>query len=370
MPLKRRAFVASIVQLVVTCRPLPVAAELIVGIAVPTEGSKAAAGNDIRRAATIAAEQLNESRDDLGEPIEIVTVNDGCAPKQAVEAAQDLIARGVKVVIGHPCASAAIAAAPVYAQAGIVFIAPLTGHPALTDERAGPTIFRLAGRSDGQAGAARDYLAQTFPGQPLAIISDGSRYARQIVNRLHANLKEAGFAEILIGSVKGAQKEFSALVAKLQEANTQALFYAGLPMEGALLLRQMRTAGLKTAFIGSDALATKQFVDAAGPTVSGVLILLPNDPAHAQGAAALPEELKIGDLKPSGAFVSTRAAMEVWADAVRRAGSSEPEAVSAALQHGAFDTVLGQISFNEIGDAEVADYALMAWRQGAWRPID
>ena len=77
--------------------------------------------------------------------MEIVERDDNCAAKEAEEAARALIAQGVALVVGHPCAAAAIAAAKVYAPAGIVFLAPATRNPALTEPRAGPTIFRLGG---------------------------------------------------------------------------------------------------------------------------------------------------------------------------------------------------------------------------------
>jgi branched-chain amino acid transport system substrate-binding protein len=53
------------------------------------------------------------------------------------------------------------------------------------------------------------------------------------------------------------------------------------------------------------------------------------------------------------------AAVEVWAQAVAKAGTFEPRAVAKALRTHDFDTVLGRIGFDERGD--VYGYEPFTW---------
>ena len=78
------------------------------GIVTPPNGQ----GAEIRRAAKAAAEQLNAEGGMLGERVMAIDADDGCSGEEGNKAAQYLVERGVAVVIGHSCASAASAAVP------------------------------------------------------------------------------------------------------------------------------------------------------------------------------------------------------------------------------------------------------------------
>ena len=177
-------------------------------------------------------------------------------------------------MIGHPCGSSANAAGHIYATNSVVLLG-ITRHPALTEKRAGEVIFRVAGRDDRQGASAAAYFSRKFRDKPIAIVRDASRYARRIANDVLAAFKQAGFTEVLSAAVWGGQKDYSKLVAKLQAANIHALFFAGFPLEAGLLLRQLRSAGLSTVFVGTETLASAQFADTAGsafaPWLAGVI---------------------------------------------------------------------------------------------------
>ncbi len=343
-------------------------AAIRVGVARPAEGQGASAGRDILQAVKLAATRINAEGGVLGQPLEVVEAEDGCAAAGGAEAAKGLIAQSVALVVGHPCAAAAIAAANLYAQAGVVFIAPATRYPGLTAPRAGPTIFRLAGRDDQQGASAGAYMAATFAGRPVAIVHDGSLYATKLGDGAMAALKAAGRGDVAVFAVAGGQKDFAPLVAKLAAGKIAAIFFAGFPIEGGSLLRQMRAAGLATAFLGSDSLATPQLAETADDATEGAAALLPYDAARAlpgaKAHAAFPGST------PTGPFVSAYAAIEAWRAGVRTANTLDGAAVAGALQQGTSDTVLGKVSFDAAGNADVPSYGIVRWRDGAWRPED
>lgn len=346
----------------------PAFADVLIGVAGPASGPQAAAAEDIARAVRLAAQRLNAQGGVHGETVQVIGADDGCSANEAEAAAGTFVARGVALVVGHPCAGAAIAAAKVYAQAGVVFIAPATRHPALTDARAGPTVFRLSGRDDRQGAAAGAYLARAFPGKPLAVFRDYSLYATLLADDALAALKAAGADNVITAVVKGGQKDYAALVKTLKDARTQALLFTGYPIEGGLLLRQMRAAGLSTAFIGGDVLATAQFAETAGEDAGGTTALLPHDGTRAIASETLRKRFAPDPV--SGPFLSAYAAVEAWASAVRQTQAADGEAVSSALHTGAFQTVLGRVSFDAKGDGDVPAYDIVWWKDDAWRRKD
>jgi branched-chain amino acid transport system substrate-binding protein len=339
-------------------------AATLIGVAGPTEGPYASVTHDVSRAAQAAARQINADGGVAGAQVEIVEADDGCAEAASETAAREFVAKGVVLVVGHPCGAAAIAAAKIYAQAGVVFIAPATRAAALTVARAGPTIFRLSGRDDRQGAEAGAYIARAFAGKPIAIVQDGSKFARGLAGSAAAALKGAGMTNVLSLAIVGGQKDYTKLIDKLRAAKIEAVYYAGYAIEGGQLLRQMRAAGFDAAFIGSDTLATEPFADAAGDKAVGAQVLLPHEAVRTVAEAARRE--RFDGQTVTSAFAAAYAAVEAWAAAARRANTTTGPAVSEVLTRDGAETVLGRVHFDAKGDAEMPSFDVLTWRDGAW----
>ena len=55
----------------------------------------------------------------------------------------------------------------------------------------------------------------------------------------------------------------------------------------------------------------------------------------------------------------------MWAEAAKNADPNDYEAMAEAIGSGTFDTVLGEVSFNETGDAN-PEYVLYKWSDGKY----
>ena len=74
---------------------------------------------------------------------------------------------------------------------------------------------------------------------------------------------------------------------------------------------------------------------------------------------------------PMRAALYSYAAVQLWAQAVEKAGTVEPKAVAAALHANQFDTVLGTIGFDEKGDVTGYEpFVWYVWREGNYAPVD
>jgi branched-chain amino acid transport system substrate-binding protein len=58
------------------------------------------------------------------------------------------------------------------------------------------------------------------------------------------------------------------------------------------------------------------------------------------------------------------AAVQVWAQAVERAGTQEARQVSEVLKSEQFDTVLGKVSFDEKGDSSNPGFVIFYYNEG------
>ena len=346
-------------------------AEEIVAVAAPLSGRHRAAGEEVRRAAELAVAALNAQGGVLGQQLALAAEDDGCEAAQALAAARTLADRRPALVVGHTCSSAALAAAPVYAAANLLFVSPAARHPALTQKRASKTIFRLAGRDDRQGAAAALWLAREAGERPVAVVHDPTSYARSLARQAAEGAARAGLSNVIVVAIRTGQKDYGEAAARLKDAHVGALFFAGFPAEAALLLGGVRALGLDSHFLGSDSLAGGDFAAALPSEESSVRVLLPNDPPARPGWIRASFEREHGSRPPSVLMARTYAAVEAWADAARRASSFEPDRVGAVLERYTIDTsALGPLSFDDNGDARVASYVPARWDGGSWVPSD
>ena len=86
------------------------------------------------------------------------------------------------------------------------------------------------------------------------------------------------------------------------------------------------------------------------------------------------ELLLKAQVTPDMVALSNFAAVQTWAEAVRRAGSGDPNAVVAQLRSGTFNTAVGHVAFDEKGDRRDIRYSILTWKDGLpvaslpWRP--
>ena len=97
--------------------------------------------------------------------------------------------------------------------------------------------------------------------------------------------------------VKTNQREFSAIIGQVQQANPQAIFYAGYYQEAAPLIQQLRDAGVQTTFIGPDGVKDEQYVVNAAGSRRRQPAVLPVRPAG--GLHGLHERLPSGLRRPA-----------------------------------------------------------------------
>jgi branched-chain amino acid transport system substrate-binding protein len=83
----------------------------------------------------------------------------------------------------------------------------------------------------------------------------------------------------------------------------------------------------------------------------------------------LVEEFRARGIEPDGYTLYAYAAVEVWADAIERAGSLDLDAAIASLRNNEFDTVLGKLAFDDNGDIGDPGFDWYTWKDGEYLPV-
>jgi len=340
-----------------------------IAIVGPVTGQYASFGAQMTNGGQMAVEDINEAGGVLGKKLDLQIGDDACDPKQAVAVANQMAGNNVALVAGHYCSGSSIPASKVYAEADMVQISPASTNPAFTDDRSGPNIYRVCGRDDQQGGIAGKYLATHFADKDIAIVHDKTAYGKGLADEVKKTLNAAGKQETLYEAITAGDKDYSALVSKLKQANIDVLFYGGYHTEAGLIIRQMRDQGMATILMGGDALITQEFWSITGPAGEGTLMTFSPDPRKNPAAAEVVKRFKEKGIEPEGYVLYTYAAVQTWKQAAEKAKSTESADVVKAMNDTEFDTVIGKFKFDEKGDPNLPPYAVYRWSNGTYDEI-
>jgi branched-chain amino acid transport system substrate-binding protein len=349
------------------------AQEIPIAVVGPMTGGEATFGAQMKAGAEMAVNEINAAGGvNVGGTkmkLKLTVGDDACDPKQAVAVATKLAGEKVKFVAGHYCSGSSIPSSKVYAEEGIVQISPASTNPKLTDERAGPSIYRVCGRDDQQGAVAGKYLADKFKDKKIAIVHDKSAYGQGLADETRKALNAAGVKEALYEGYTKGEKDYTALVTKLKQANIDILYVGGYHTEAGLIARQMRDQGMKTILVSGDALVTQEYWQITGKAGEGTLMTFSPDPRKNPAVKALVEKFRAAKVEPEGYVLYTYAAVEAWKQAVEKAGSIDTKKVVDALNSTEFDTVLGKFKFDKKGDPSLPPYVFYEWKDGKYEQL-
>jgi branched-chain amino acid transport system substrate-binding protein len=331
----------------------------------PLTGQNIWRGEQIQQGAQMAVADINARGGVLDQRIALQVADDACDPDQAVAVAKKLAAEGILFVAGHTCSHSSIPASKVYEKAGILMISPASTNPKLTDE-GGANVFRVVGRDDRQGLIAGNYLADVWGDKKIAVLHDNSTYGKGLANETRKQLNERGVKEAMYEAFVPGERDYSPLVSKMQAAGIDVFYLGGYSTEAGLIVRQARNQGFEAQLVSGDALTTEEFWMITGPAGEGALATFAPDPRRNPGAAPIVERFRAQSFEPSGYTLHTYAAVQVWAQAVEMAGTLALDAVIASLQGHKFDTVLGTIGFDELGDITAPSFVWYVWRNGEY----
>ncbi len=344
-------------------------ADISIAVAGPMTGKEATFGAQFSAGASAAVADLNAKGGVLGKQIKLQTGDDQCDPKQARAVAEQLSSAGIAFVAGHFCSSSSIPASSVYNEQGIVQISPASTNPKYTDERPGPFSFRVCGRDDQQGGVAGAYLAANFKDKNIAILHDKTSYGQGLADETKKALNAAGKKEVFYEAITAGEKDYTAIVTKLKQNAIDVVYLGGYHTEAGLIIRQMRGQGMKTILVGGDALVSTELGSIAGEDVEGTMMTFSPDPRKNPAAKPVVDALQSKGVNPEGYVIYTYAAIQAWAQAAQKAGTSDPAKVAEVMSTMEFDTALGKFRFDKKGDPNLPPYVFYRWGKKTYEQI-
>jgi branched-chain amino acid transport system substrate-binding protein len=325
----------------------------------------------MKRAAELAAEEINAQGGINGRPIQLIERNDFANPDSAVFVATDLYNAGVVAVVGHVWSATTLAAAPVYngGDQPVVAISPSSSAPEISD--AGPYIFRLCPSDYAHAAALARWVRGKLGLERGAILYMNDDYGRGVRQTFVRELTRLRGEAVAIDPYLGDTPEVGAYLDRVAKGKSaQFLMAAGGLPDGQEILRQARSRKINVPLLGADGL---EGIEALGALAEGVYVseaYLPTlpSPANQRFVAAYRKKYPTAGL-PNQPGAAAYDAIYLLRSAIARAGTDRRAIRRAVAEIGttapAYVGVTGRIVFDSLGDVSSAAVHIAVVKNGA-----
>ncbi len=340
-----------------------------IGHVAPLTGGIAHLGKDNENGARMAVDEINAAGGikvgDKTIMLELVAEDDKADPKEGTLAAQKLVDAGVVAVVGHLNSGTSIPASKIYADANITQISPSATNPRLT-EQGFKTTFRVVANDNQQGAVLANFAADQMKAKTIAIIDDRTAYGQGLADVVERVAKERGLKVVAREFTSDKATDFNAILTKVRAARPDVVMYGGMDATAGPMARQMRQLGIKAPMLAGDGVCSPKFIELAGDA-AGILTCskageavekLPKGPDFvARYRAKFNQDVQIYSPYSYDAVF-------VIADAIRRAGSAERAAITAAMPATNLNGVTGTIAFDEKGDIKGGAISMFSVQDG------
>lgn len=324
----------------------------------------------------LAVEELNAGGGVLGRRLRLLRLDDQESVDHGRMVAQELGRNpDVVAVIGHLHSYVTVSAAPIYDLSGVLLVSATSTTPALTNKgyrRVFRTVF-----NDVDVGQQMAQYAHGRGHRRMVIYYTRDEYGRALANAFEEQLVQRGgqivnresYDPNLSANPVAAEQTVSAWT----NWEFDAVFIAGRGAQAALLVRELRRRGIRVPVLGSDAMATPEFLETGADAVEGTVIASAFHPE-----APDPEVQRFREafrarygFDPEVGPALGYDAVRVLAQAMREAGSAEPDRVAAAMRGlRGYRGVTGAFTFDRDGNLVGTPIRKVVVRGGAFRYLD
>ncbi|MCX6050556.1 MAG: ABC transporter substrate-binding protein [Chloroflexi bacterium] len=303
--------------------------------------------------AQLAAKEINAAGGVLGKQIDLIVHDSQYKMDVTAQIAKQFVEEDKAVaVIGFTDTDSVLASGPTIQNAGLPFITAGATSPKIPTQ-VGDKMFLACFGDNVQAAAGAEFGFNKFGKSAYLLWDKGVEYTTLLGGYFKSRYTELGGTLVLEDQYDDKATDFSAQIAKIKALATQPDFYyiAAMPYNVGPVVKQFRDAGLTGPIIGGDGYDTPDLVSVAGAAAENVFFTTHalmdatggTDPIK-KFIAAYKKEYSHD---PENAFAALGYdTMYLLADAIKRAGSTDAEAITKAIKETKdFPGITGKITF-------------------------
>jgi branched-chain amino acid transport system substrate-binding protein len=363
----------------VGCKPAtreqePTKGDIYVYVASPLSGFQANGGQTVLGGVNLMAAELNRAGGLLGYKVNIVPMDDESDSDIALSVAEQVradIAAGKKVLglIGHYNSGQTLTAMEIYKDLPLVVITPTSSEVSIT-QKGYSHFFRVNANDTVQADVDARFLVENLGVKRVAVVHNDTEYGIGLRDAMIQSLKDLGAEAVVTLQVAEGQEAYDKEVSQIQQANPDAVFYAGYEIEAPYLRFALVQAGINVPFLASDGAFLSETIDAAEGTAEGMYVSgFAPSPKQAVDSAWIKRYQEVEYRNPDTYSINGYSALQVLAEGVKNAQSLDADSVSNAIRGLTVETPMGQLAFESNGDLREATVYIFQVKDNAFEQV-
>lgn len=372
-PFKIMTFIAiSLVAALTGCSGPPEAGggrgNIKIGFIAPLTGDLAYIGENMKAAAEIARDEINQSGGVAplqgvgGRNVELIVEDGKCEPKEAANAGNKLInIDKVPAIIGGLCSSETLAVAPLAERSRVILFSAASTSPNIS--AAGDYIFRDVPSDAFQGVFAAQYVKTKLGKNRVALLKCLSDWCLGVNDSFKAEFKRLGGQITAEEAFAQDSRDLRSQIAKVRASSPELVYFVSYT-EGAIVgIRQMRELGITAPLFGADAWSDPKIWESAGESGDGARYV---EPANNEVPRAFIDAM---GKKTGGREINVYApraydAVKLLASIMNRAGTDTGAIKKALYATQNYQGIADNYTFDKNGDVTSARYVVKEVRKG------
>lgn len=295
-------------------------------------GAQATFGQSADKGVQLALEEINCSGGVLGQPLRIITKDNQSKPGETSTAVRELITRNkVVALIGEVASGRSLEAAPIAQRSGIPMISPASTNEKVTET--GDHIFRVCFIDPFQGTVCAKFAGKLGAKKAAMLVDVSKDYSMGLAKSFREQFQKEGGTITGQQSYSGGDKDFSSQLTAIKVDNPQIIFLPAYYTEAPLIIRQARQLGITVPFIGGDGWDSTELVGVGGSSVEGCYFSnhFSSQSTDPKVVAFVQAYRKKHNDEPDAMVALGYDSVYLLADAMKRAGTTDPAKVNAAI---------------------------------------
>lgn len=303
-------------------------------------GGVANYGNKVLNGVKLAFKQANDAGGINGKKIELIIADNKSEPSEATSATTKLITQDKVVLVTGPVTSSnVLATLQVGADSKVAIVTGTATNPTVTVDDKGnvrPFAFRACFIDPFQGTVMSKFTYNTLKAKKAVILFDSSSdYSKELQDVFAKDFTKLGGQIIAKEAFLAKDQDFKAILTKIKSLNPDVIYIPAYYEEVGKIINQARELGITCPLVGSDGWDDPKVVEIAGAKAlnntyfSNHYSAQDTDPNIVKFITAYKQEYNGEEPNALSALGYDSGVMIV--DALKRAGSLEPEKIAAAL---------------------------------------
>jgi branched-chain amino acid transport system substrate-binding protein len=317
-----------------------------IGATEPLSGTFKDIGERYLEGVVYAAKVINESGGLLGKKVEVVPIDSELKPDVATRKAQNLILKdGVKFFCGGTGSSVGAAMAQLAEKQNVIMFTYGMDASSMTGEKCNKNFFRPGGSTDGRSFALAQLIAKKGY-KSVGIIAQDYSFGKEAVAAFKKKLTQIAPKTKIVAELyhPAGTKDYAPYASQLIAAKPEVIFTPNWGNDLTLLLKQGRPMGLKQkvfSYYINDEVMIKTLGDdklIVGDMGAEIYVLsIPNK----KNQEFVQKFYKDKGYYPTWLRGKSYMATMFWAEAVKKAGTTDVAAVIKAWEGLSYDGIAG-----------------------------